>query len=336
MTRLFDGTVDPWLSGAPNAGSGALQASNAGVVLCSDAERNRQHPSGLPRHAVAMATQERPTSPGECLFAAHLRQRRLGWDFEAPVGGRAPDFTVRHPAGDIVCEVYEPEIRLPPQGGAFSSYPALRSLFEARKRKQAKAASGAGHRFMYVVGRANSDIEIDPSIMAGAMLGDLGVTFPAFVDGDEPPGFDPGEHARSVFGSNRRLQPAMNTSVSAVAIVRSFNPTLWRFELASRERFRGYGPVRDLRDAYQRAVVREEIATSMDDAGAIDLAAARARLIVLHNPFASSPISLDAFGGPHDEQWGSTEPGPGRLEYGPIAQGRWSCEIPGILGGEDD
>jgi hypothetical protein len=74
----------------------------------------------------------------------------------------------------------------------------------------------------------------------------------------------------------------------------------------------------------------------MDDAGAIDLAAARARLIVLHNPFASSPISLDAFGGPHDEQWGSTEPGPGRLEYGPIAQGRWSCEIPGILGGEDD
>jgi hypothetical protein len=324
-------------STARDAGSSLSPLGRAVVQHLLMWIRKRQRHSGWLRHALAMTMRaRRPESPGECLFAAYLRQRCLGWDFEAPVGGRAPDFTVHHPAGDVVCEVYEPEIRLPRQGGAFSSYPALRSLFAARKRKQAKAAGRAGHRFMYVVGRANSDIEIDASIMAGAMLGDLGVTIPVFVDGNEPAGFDPGEHARNIFGSNRRLQPAMNTSVSAVAVVRSFNPTLWRLELASHERFRGRRPARDLRDAYRRAVIREELATSMHDSRAIDLNAARARLIVLHNPFASSPINLDVFGGPHDEQWASTESEVGQLEYGPVAQGPRSWEIPGILVGEED
>jgi hypothetical protein len=127
----------------------------------------------------------------------------------------------------------------------------------------------------------------------------------------------------------------MNTSVSGVAIVRSFNPTIWKLDLASSEHFRRHEPVRDLQDASRRATVHLELAGAMERAGTIDPTAALARLIVLHNPFAAQPMDLDTFGGPHDEQWGPIELVPGELAYAVVAQGRKSWEIPGVLTGDE-
>ncbi len=277
----------------------------------------------------------RPTSEGERLFAAYLRQRRIPWSFEIPVGDRNPDFTVHHDAGDVVCEIYEPEIRLPTTTSSFSSYPQLRSMFTKRKRKQAKAASGLGRPFVYVLGRANSDISRDPAIVAGAMLGDVGVSFPVFPDGNEPPGFDPSEHSRNILGRNRRLQPGMNTSVSAVAILRSFNPTLWRLEEADRARFGDLDRPTNMLDAYRRAQAREAIGNALHATGALDYDAALARVIVLHNPFAANPLGVGVFDGPHDEQWASIELIAGELAFTSVAQGRLSWEVPGVLGGRE-
>jgi hypothetical protein len=100
-----------------------------------------------------------PSSPGERLVAAYLRQRRIRYQFEPDVEGRHPDFLIDHPLGSVACDVAEPTMRLPsPRGGAFSSYPALRQVFtNKRKRKQAQAAAKAGLPFMHVLARTNSD-----------------------------------------------------------------------------------------------------------------------------------------------------------------------------------
>ncbi len=83
-------------------------------------------------------------SDGERLAAAYWDQRALPWEYEPEIGGRHPDFLVHHSRRDFVAEVFEPELRLPDGGGWFSSYPAIRSAFEGRKRKQI-AATVASH-----------------------------------------------------------------------------------------------------------------------------------------------------------------------------------------------
>jgi hypothetical protein len=67
-----------------------------------------------------------PQSDGERLLAAYLRQGRLPWEHEREVNGTKPDFSVDHPQlGHLLFEVYEPQIRLPPQAGFFDTIPNL-------------------------------------------------------------------------------------------------------------------------------------------------------------------------------------------------------------------
>lgn len=273
-----------------------------------------------------------PSSPGERLFSAYLRQRRLSANYERDVGGRNPDFLVSHPNCTVACDVFEPELRLPSSGAfSFSSYPALRRVFKPRKRKQAQAAAQAGLPFVHVLARTNSDLSFDPLIVAGAMLGDLTFTFPVFPDGNAPEGFDARDHTRNLLGANRQLQPTVNTSVSAIAILRSFNPTQWRHEVASAAHFQRFGPVANFDDAGRRALVHLELVEHMERVGAYDATAHLARLIVMHNPWARIPLALEVFGGPHDEQWSSIELQPGELGYAHVASGRLAKEVPGIL-----
>ena len=48
-----------------------------------------------------------------------------------------------------------------------------------------------------------------------------------------------------------------------------------------------------------------------------------ARLIIVHNPFALTPLPL-SFAGPHDEQYGTV----GGSEWGLVASGRLRHEVP--------
>lgn len=267
-----------------------------------------------------------PDSPGERLFAAYLRQRSLSWTFEEPIAERRPDFCVKSFSGDVVCEVYEPEIRLPSHAGTFDAQPALRKAFRGRKAKQAQAARNAGLAFMLVLVETRCDLEINPAFVAGAMYGDLGMSF-VVGSGTELPDDDP----HNVFLGGARLQEDLNTSVSAVAVLQTFNPTFWKYELASRELARRLGKPRDVREAYEYAIaLHEKVFGHMISTGAIDDDAKLARLIVLHNWHARYPIDLDWFGGPHDEQWGTLEVRPGATEYGLLAEGRlrWEVSLP--------
>jgi len=173
-----------------------------------------------------------PRSPGELLLAAYLRDRGLAFDFEPLVEGAHPDFVVEHPVGRLVLDVFEPELRLT-DGGWVDPYAPLRRIFESRKRHQASAAARSGLPFVHVLAETNMAVPIETMFLVGALFGDIQVQVPP-----GPGGFDPAADARFGTGRNRRLQPTMNTSVSAVAVVRAFNPTLAAFERRAHDSLR--------------------------------------------------------------------------------------------------
>jgi hypothetical protein len=257
-------------------------------------------------------------SEGERLFAAYLRQRRLGWQYEPDLGGRRPDFLVEHPVRSFVAEVYEPQMRLPPSGGSFESYSALRGAFEGRKSKQISAVKRAGLPYVAVVASTNSDIRVQPLVVAGAMFGNLAVTLRVGPEVSERP------DGRTVFGGGGRIQPRQFRGVSAVAILERFNPTQDRLEAATKARLAclpGWNATMTPRQIAEikAAIVKlsSETAAQLIVGGAYDPLARRARLIVLHNPYASFPLGTAILNGSHDVQWGAVVIG-GQVGYGEL------------------
>jgi hypothetical protein len=268
-------------------------------------------------------------SDGERLLSAYLRQRRLPFVYEPPLGRRRPDFLVSHPARDIACDVYEPQVRLP--GGrtfSFSSYPALRKGMHGQKYAQAKAARDASLPFVVVLRHTNSGIPFDPVVVAGAMFGDVATEFSVWLGPGPRPQEEPPE-SRTVFGGGGRLQERMNRAISAVAILTTFNPTMWRVQRAY------LGPLDTLKTSgwptpreQQRACdLINETYDHFRATGDFDDSACLARLTVIHNPYCDYPVDLEVFGGPHDDQWGHIP-----IEDGSacmlVAQGRLRWEVP--------
>jgi hypothetical protein len=260
-----------------------------------------------------------PNSAGERLFAAYLRQRRLSWEYEREVNGRRPDFSVDHPDGTFVAEVYEPQLRLPEGGGWFDSYTPLRGTFDGRKAKQIKAVKGAGLPYVAVVADTNFDMPIKPLIMAGAMFGNLAVTFT--VKPDVPEGFDD----RTVFGSGGRVQANQYRGVSAMALIERFNPTTRKLGLAVEARLARIPQWRPEMTERQTAALQSAIVRLTQQAeddflasGSYDPRARLARLTVLHNPYAQHPLRPEVLNGPHDRQWGRIVTG-GESGYGELS-----------------
>ena len=242
--------------------------------------------------STAPFPQVAPRSPGERLFAAYLRQRRLPWEHEREINGRNPDFSVDHPVhGTIAFEVYEPGIALPAKAGFFDTIPKLQQAFEGRKQKQIAAVRDAGLPYVAVLADTASQIPIDPRIMAGAMFGRLEFTFRVPAD----PAAPLPEPAGSLgFGQGGRIQPERNRGVSAVALLRKFNPTLPRLELAQDAVAQRGDPDARLRDPRVRRDfigALHDVECHMSATGDFDPDAAAARLIILHNPHAYRPAA---------------------------------------------
>jgi hypothetical protein len=276
---------------------------------------------------------DQPQSDGERLVAAYLRQR--GFDrfseYERPIGGKELDFSVDHPDQSFVLEVYEPEIKIPAGGGSFSSYDGLRGIFERNKKEQIRAAKNNRLPFVGVLARTNSEVDFGPDVVAGAMFGDLTFRMPISEDGES---FDI-ERGVTTFGSGGKVQPGQMRGVSAIAIVRRFNPTAWKMSKELEARTAGLPSWHAGMTAPERAAIQAKIArtaTEVEDeflrSGAYDPAAAVARLIVLHNPYAERSLRLDVLNGPHDEQWLSYRDD-GATIYGEIWKGALVAEVPG-------
>jgi hypothetical protein len=275
-----------------------------------------------------------PNSDGERLFAAYLRQRRIPWEYEREVNGRNPDFSVDHPAGAFVAEVYEPELRLPKGGGWFDSYTPLRRAFDGRKARQIKAVKSAGLPYVAVVAGTNFDMPIKPIIMAGAMFGNLAVTFTLKSDIREEDIDD-----RTIFGGGGRVQPNQYRGVSAMALIERFNPTARKLGLAVEARLARVPQWRPDMTKRQTAEIQSAIVRLTQGAedeflasGSYDPWARLARLTVLHNPYAEHPLRLDVLNGHHDSQWGRIvvdgEAGYGELPAATIRNRASGGELP--------
>ena len=258
-------------------------------------------------------------TPGEALFTAYLRQRRLPWKREPLINGRKPDFLVHHPSMDFTAEVYEPELQLPQGGGFIDSYSALRRGFQGRKSDQIKAMREAGVPCVLVIARTHSDLPFRPEIVAGAMFGDVGVNLP--LD-------DPEATGRTVFLGGGRVQPDRNRGLTAVAVLESFNPTLYRAELAVAARLGEGLPWYPsiprgsvVRSGAAIVRVTNEVYDHMVATGDYIPTARVAKLTVLHNPYAAYPLHLDILDGPYDTQWSRTVNDDGEAAYGPVKYG---------------
>lgn len=171
----------------------------------------------------------------EACFAEYLEQEGHRYRHEPDVGGRKPDFVVELPTGARAAfEVFEPAVEKPANTvGSIDSYGAIRRGVDKRKYEQAKAARRVGMPFVLVVVPTRMGLTPDAEIVAGAMFGDLTVTFR--LDPLEPSGVDGGSLR---FGANARLQLTQQRAISAAALLRWFNPTSWRVRAAARARTR--------------------------------------------------------------------------------------------------
>lgn len=278
---------------------------------------------------VASVPVRAPVSAGERLLAAYLDDRRWRWAFEREVGGRRPDFTVTVPGLTPVCfEVFEPEIRLPRPGEGpwFDSLPALRGAFNSNKQDQIKAVRSVGWPCVVVLAGTNSDVPIDPLLVASAMFGRLQVSVP-LSDGSAP--IDAAA-ARTMFKwGDRQVHAGRRTGLSGLAIVSTFNPTQWRLDAAMRQHGldapAGREPSR--REVIRWVLAREHLMGDLADRGLFRPDAREVRLVWCHNPNAEYPLPYQLAGGPHDEHWGLWDDGTTGW-YGPVAHGRARAELP--------
>ena len=236
-------------------------------------------------------------SVSEELFERYLKQQHLAFHREPLVGGRRPDFLVDCGGQPVACEVYEPEIRIPsptdpdgtfdPTGGFVDSYSGLRNGLEDRKQDQIKAFSQAGLPVVLVVAETASDIPINPVTMAGAMYGNLQVTFavgPGVSDIPEP---------TMRFGEGGRVQPRRRTGLSAVAIIEEPTRVSGKSKRPSTVgsgRPDCSGPTSRRQPSWRQHGRSSLPPTArLKSLGRFDSAARAVRLEMIHNPFAAAP-----------------------------------------------
>ncbi|WP_208028066.1 hypothetical protein [Rhabdothermincola sediminis] len=161
---------------------------------------------------------------------------------------------------------------------------------------------------------------IDVRTVTGAMFGNIAARIPF----SSVPGATNG-NVKLIFGHGGKMIHArpgqvrvQNTTFSAVAILRMFNPTKVRLD-------RGYASIPDGLNPVDHLTRRIEVKEEDVRTGLYRPDFDIPRLIVCHNPVAAVPLPLDAFGGPHDEQW-AIAPDDGRLHL--AATGLGYHEVP--------
>lgn len=262
-------------------------------------------------------------SSGERLMAEYLDRRGIVYEREPDIGGRCPDFVFVSGGRRVAIEVYEPELRLPPGGGAFSSMEAVRGAFEKRKYDQAKKARAAGLPFLVVVGSDSADVAYNLESVLGAMFGQPGFTVP--LDGSI-------EASRPVRLGGARAQPTLNRAISAVAVLQRFCPT----EALLRSTWRAHGidpyevsdrPVSEEEFLAEVARMRE-LETELIESGRHDPGVWLPRLVIAHNPWADHEWP-PTFAGPYDTQFGIVDLSPQQMTLAAMTSGVLSNQVAG-------
>jgi hypothetical protein len=258
---------------------------------------DRDWPAGTMTGAAVRPTDVPYRTESERYFGIYLNRRRLPFEYERQVGEKFPDFFVEHPsAGSVVVEVHEFAHTSPPNIGAVDPYGPIRTTIN-EKRAQGKGTKGKWPYVLvlYTFGWPMLDV----NAVTGAMFGNIAVqmrinTASGAEERDQSRVFG---HDGKMIRSRPEAEPRVqNTTFSAVVILRMFNPTQVRLNRAAQAIPQGVQPAEFL-------TRHTEIVAQVTQDGLYRPDLHIPRLIVCHNPNARVPLPLDAFGGPHDEQW---------------------------------
>lgn len=248
-----------------------------------------------------MSKNHEPTSANafktssEMLFAEYLGDRHK-WGYEPAIGETQPDFLVGE---SVVCEITAIEAdHLPMRSGAANPVAPIRNkIFD--KWPQSDAARAAKIAFVLVLHQQGFRTDLTKDTIAAACFGNISIRM----------GFDPEKATLTPaggfeFGEHGRTEPDGNRGLSAVAILRSFNPTL-----ATRQR--EWATIRDRLDPFpstEQNLRRDlELGTELDEKlmaeGLYDPDATAPRLLIVHTRKPKFPLPVGFLAGEFDEEW---------------------------------
>ncbi len=256
----------------------------------------------------------------EAIFEEYLQLHGLSFDYEAPAGTYRPDYWIASADDPIaVCEVTALEKTLGPnRSGAFDGPGPVRSKVK-KKVRQGRSVAEAGIPYVVVVW--STTWPTDEIIVSSALFGRLQITMP--VDPDI--GTADRDQTQLQFGRDAALHADQHRNVSAVSIVKQFNPYQRQADDLVRERRReaGVPPGASLEEALPVILATYD---ELQAAGKYVDGARRPRLVTYHNPHTVNPLPTELFAGPFDEQHGLI--GNGGAHYGTIAVGTQVPRLP--------
>jgi len=245
----------------------------------------------------------------ERLFESYLREASLGWAYEQLAGDseRRPDYRVvleGHPTRFEVKQFeQDPKEEIPKGAFTYDPYPPLRKKI-GEAAKQLHALKGKEACCVVLFNKDRLLIDLSPMMVFGAMLGDLGFTFPV----DTRTGVGDIERGRTAFGERGKMiryksekaWAAQNTTISAVVVLSLLNMGQRWFQVQIRNEERALG----------RQYSLEEVLERMEQAAGTesDVSRSALRIVVCENPYAA--LRLGSFAvGPYDERYGPNEAG---------------------------
>jgi len=260
---------------------------------------------------TAMAQNE-----AETLFETYLASQGLVFAYEQEAGdGRRPDYWVETAAGVVVCEVRHVTASISNVlGGTVGSLDPYRPLARAVKAKSRQGRGLAGvHPYVVVLWAPGWDVS--DFAVSGALFGNLTMVMP--LDSDTATADTSQVHTE--FGRDAVMHHDERAHISAVAILRQFNPTLRaaQDEIAHQLDDVGRGDIGTSVPVIQQVFQRREADGTFEP----DLQ--KPRLVTYHNPQATKPLDRDVFNGPFDQQWAPMDG-----EYRQVAAGRLVESLP--------
>lgn len=264
---------------------------------------------------------------GEKLVETYLQNRGLLYEYERLIGTRSPDFSVDHPFGTFVMEVYDPYIEVDMTHNGPIARQDFPRAFTGRKQEQILAVARAGLPFVGVIGSGNAQQEVDAFALVQTMFGDAGVIFEVSSDGI--PGDSQSSMQSALFASEgSHVSANLNNDVSAMAVIDSFNPTQHVLNDALDAGLLGAPATSATDEEFENFMAARmdhigRIAQELILSGNYYPEARAPRLRVVHNPWATRPLPYDRLAGPYDFQIGPWTID-GHVVFALVSEGRFA------------
>jgi hypothetical protein len=239
------------------------------------------------------------TTLSEQLFEDYLKENKMGFDKELGTIVH-PDFWLKNPR-KIVCEVREIAPAPSTQKFATGNDP-YKKIRQAIKKKIRQGVEAKSLDIPYVIVLANLNFAVSTSreIVEGSMYGNINFVFNISKDPKVR-----AKHVGNFFVNDGKLRYArdlkdkgiaINTRVSALAIIHQINPTQ---QILDDEVAKAIKGISDIDRQFQ---ILKDVSDALRKDGKVNDILIPC-LKVFHNLHAKTPLGFDVFTGKYDEQY---------------------------------